>query len=172
MMMEILKVGGVQLLTDNRRKADDDNPRGYYEFEKVKKIAVGEFAWLSDAVGKAVKIISPLLPYLPDEYLYKVILMKRDLDEILASQYSMLISNKKEIQVEDDKMRTIFDENTISVTNFMDQNINFSYIICDYNQILADPSTGIEPLVKFLGLSVNISELVKIVDPLLYRHRN
>ncbi len=41
------------------RAADRDNPRGYYEFERVKKTKQDP-SWLADARGKAVKMVSSL----------------------------------------------------------------------------------------------------------------
>ncbi|MGB2964815.1 MAG: sulfotransferase domain-containing protein [Anaerolineales bacterium] len=171
MMMEILQAGGIQLFTDNRRKADDHNPRGYFEFERVKKIPEGETAWLSEAVGKAVKVISPLLHYLPDEYHYKIILMKRDINEILSSQDLMLKSKGQGSQIRDEKMKQIYNENTALVLNYLDQNSNISYLVCDYNETLEDPLHAVEQIANFLDLSQWIPEMVKIVDPDLYRHR-
>ena len=85
MMMMMLQTGGMAVLTDSIRQADDDNPRGYYEFECVKEIEHDK-EWLPLAQGKAVKMISVLLRHLPDEYQYEVIFMRRKMEEILASQ--------------------------------------------------------------------------------------
>src|SRR5690349_16306757 len=90
MMMKMLLAGGMEVLTDNLRAADDDNPRGYFEFEKVKKLG-SESDWLKDAGGKAVKIVSAFLKHLPPQYNYKIIFMQRKMNEVLASQQQMLI---------------------------------------------------------------------------------
>ena len=91
MMMKMLEVGGIPPVTDNHRMADDDNPKGYYEFERVKKLDKGDTEWLADAPGKVVKVIAALLTYLPPTYNYKVIFMRRLMPEILASQRQMLV---------------------------------------------------------------------------------
>ena len=90
MMMMMLQVGGMSVLTDNIRQADDDNPRGYYELERVKEIEHDK-GWLPLAEGKVVKMVSVLLRHLPDDHDYKVIFMRRKMGEILASQRRMLI---------------------------------------------------------------------------------
>src|SRR5512141_2581353 len=77
MMMKMLAEGGLTIITDQIRNADEDNPNGYYEFEPVKQLADGQFDWLAGANGKVVKIISALLEYLPRDYHYKVIFMER-----------------------------------------------------------------------------------------------
>ncbi|MFO8036364.1 MAG: sulfotransferase domain-containing protein [Anaerolineales bacterium] len=172
MMMEILHAGGISLLTDNLRKADQDNPRGYFEWERVKKLSEGNHAWLSDAVGKAVKIIAPLLPYLPDAYQYKVVFMNRNMEEILSSQRKMLQRRGEGPQgVEEEKMKDIFEKNLDSVFQFMNANDNVSYIICDYNDILRDPTEDIEKIRRFLDLESDIDGMVDVVDPALYRQR-
>jgi hypothetical protein len=90
MMMSMLEAGGLPLLKDDVRTADTDNPKGYFEFERVKKLREGDVDWLPEAQGRAVKIISYLLLHLPATYDYRVIFMQRDLDEVMASQRKML----------------------------------------------------------------------------------
>ena len=90
MMMKMLEAGGISLLTDRQRQPDADNPDGYYELEVVKKLG-DDVSWLAEAEGKAVKIISQLLTLLPAEsHQYRVLLMDRNIDEVLASQMEML----------------------------------------------------------------------------------
>src|SRR5262249_24135332 len=89
LMMQMLDNGGVPVVTDNIRTADTDNPRGYYEFERVKKIKQ-EAAWLPETRGKAVKMVPQLLYDLPPTERYRIIFMERDLDEVLTSQEKML----------------------------------------------------------------------------------
>ena len=89
LMMQMLQNGGVGVLTDNIRAADDDNPRGYYELDRVKTIS-HDASWLPDAHGKAFKAVSLLLYDLPASERYRIILMDRDLDEVLHSQETML----------------------------------------------------------------------------------
>ena len=90
MMMKMLDAGGMEILSDEVRKADEDNPKGYYEFEKVKELEK-DASWMGQAAGKAVKIISALLMHLPEEYSYRIIFMRRKMEEILKSQEQMLI---------------------------------------------------------------------------------
>lgn len=90
MMMKMLAAGGIPPLTDRVRAADADNPKGYYEFERVKKLKEGITDWLPEARGKAVKVIAALLVELPAGFQYRVLFMRRDIEEILASQNKML----------------------------------------------------------------------------------
>ncbi len=89
MMMQMLAAGGVSLLTDGMRVADEDNPRGYFEFEPARRLSKDP-SWLPKAKGKAVKIVAQLLPNLPQDYEYRVLFMERDMHEVLRSQKKML----------------------------------------------------------------------------------
>ena len=89
LMMQMLQAGGMPLLTDGRRAADGDNPKGYCEFEPAKRLK-DDASWLGAAEGRAVKLVSALLFDLPPERRYRVIFMTRDLDEVLASQRDLL----------------------------------------------------------------------------------
>ena len=87
--MQMLAAGGMTVLSDGRREADDSNPRGYFEYQRVKNLKADN-AWLGEAQGKAVKIIVQLMPYVPPGYRYRVVVVERDLDEVVASQRAML----------------------------------------------------------------------------------
>lgn len=90
LMMQMLDRGGIEIMTDHLRTADIDNPKGYYEFEDVKKVKQNA-DWLPSARGKALKAVSQLLYDLPPTEDYRVIFMRRDLDEMLRSQEKMLL---------------------------------------------------------------------------------
>src|ERR1041384_1116574 len=96
MMMRMLAEGGVPVITDELRRPDSDNPKGYFELEPVRQMTDGNVTWLENAGGKAVKVISALLEHLPSNHSYKVIFLERDLHEILASQRKMLMNRKEE----------------------------------------------------------------------------
>src|SRR5438132_9623874 len=121
MAMKMLEAGGVPILSDGIRTADVSNPKGYYEYEPVKDLDKGgEAAWLADARGKAVKIISFLLTWLPESYDYKVIFMRRDLDEAIASQNAMLVRRGEAAGRRDDEpVRRAYEEHLQGVARFL-----------------------------------------------------
>ena len=96
LMMQMLNAGGIEVVTDSIREADTDNPRGYLEFEQVKKIKQDQ-SWLPATRGKAFKMVSQLLYDLPATERYRIIFMERDLKEVLASQEKMLARLKQPI---------------------------------------------------------------------------
>ncbi len=109
MMMKMLTAGGILPLTDKLRVADRDNPEGYYEFERVKQLDKGDTAWLPEAQGKAVKVISFLLPHLPPQYAYQIVFVRRHMSEILASQRKMLVHRGEDPNnMNDDQMAAVF----------------------------------------------------------------
>src|SRR5262247_2722612 len=81
MMMKMLESGGLPILSDGERKPDVDNPNGYYEVERIKRLEhETDKSWLRDARGKVVKVISFLVKDLPDDNFYQVLFLRRDLD--------------------------------------------------------------------------------------------
>jgi len=171
MMMRILDKGGVPVLTDNIRKADKDNLKGYYEFERVKHLDT-DTGWLCEAEGKAVKIISALLKELPRDHEYKVIFMDRDIDEVLASQRKMMERRREEIQgTPDEVMRGIFEKHLREVKGWlMERKIETLYV--NYNDVLEDPLGNVQRVNKFLSWELDVERMTKVVDPDLYRQRS
>lgn len=172
MMMKMLEAGGVLPLTDHLRTADVDNPKGYYEFERVKKLEEGDTAWLPEAEGKAVKIISALLKHLPDGFEYRVIFMRRNMGEILASQKKML-QNRGEATdvVPDEEIAALFDKHLQHIRQWIESHPNVSVLYLHYSDVLADPLPQARRVNAFLGNKLNVEAMALTVDPHLYRNR-
>ncbi len=171
MTMTMLEAGGIPPLTDHIRTADSDNPKGYYEFERAKKLKEGDVAWLPDAEGKAVKVIGALLTSLPNNYEYRVLFMRRKIEEVLASQAKMLANRGEDSKVDDATMADLFAKHVKQVKAWMDSQSNLQYIDVDYNAMLADPTPYVHKINEFLGGELDIEQMQAVVDPDLYRQR-
>jgi len=171
MTMKMLEAGGMEVLTDNIRMADEDNPRGYYEFERVKRIEHDQ-SWLEDAQGKAVKMVAALLKHLPQGYIYKVIFMRRQMEEILDSQRQMLIRRGDPTDaVSDERMAELFRQHLKRVEAWIDEQPNVEVIYVGYNEVLENPAREAEKINQFLGHTLNVENMVSVVDQTLYRQR-
>jgi hypothetical protein len=173
MMMKMLDAGGIPPLTDEIRTADKDNPRGYYEFERVKKLDEGDTAWLEDAQGSAVKVISALLQHLPAGYSYKIIFMERKMEEVLASQRQMLIRRGEPADsVSDEKMMDLFDKHLEQIQTWLAEQPNMDVLYVSYNEILGNPIEQADRINRFLDNRLDVEEMVRVVDEALYRQRS
>ncbi|MBN1580897.1 MAG: sulfotransferase domain-containing protein [Anaerolineae bacterium] len=171
MMMKMLHAGGMDVLTDEIRTADEDNPKGYYEFERVKQLPE-DTAWLPDAENKAVKVISALLLKLPSDYNYKVIFMRRNIQEILESQRRMLIRRGEPTdRVSDDKIALAFQKHLEHVESWLDEQPNIEVLYVDYNATLRYPAHSIQLVDRFLGSVLDTQKMARVIDPALYRRR-
>lgn len=172
MMMKMLEAGGIPPLTDKIRTADADNPKGYYEFERVKQLDKGDTAWLAEADGKAVKVISQLLEHLPPAYHYQVIFMRREIAEILASQKQMLIRRGEPTDVvSDEQLAALFDKHLNFVMTWLDQQPNIEVLYVSYNETLQNPVKPVAAINQFLGERLNEAAMAGVIDPKLYRQR-
>lgn len=172
MMMKMLVAGGMTPLTDHIRQADDDNPEGYYELERAKKLREGDVAWLPSARGKVVKVIAILLTYLPSDYVYRVIFMRRAITEILASQRQMLIRRGEDPdRVSDEEMTALFEQHLQKVDAWIEKQANVQRIDVNYNWLLENPDTHIVRINEFLGGDLDTESMAEVIDPKLYRQR-
>ena len=171
-MMKMLAAGGLEPLTDNIRTADEDNPKGYFEFERVKQIE-NDKAWLEEARGRVVKLISALLKHLPPSYHYKVLFMRRAMPEILASQRQMLIRRGEPSDaVPDDRMAAMFNKHVAQVEAWLAAQSNIEVLYVSYNDVLKDSRPLAERINEFLGGSLEVDEMVNVVDRALYRQQH
>jgi len=172
MMMKLLEAGGLPPLTDNLRTADEDNPKGYYEFERVKQLPKGDVAWLPEAQGKVVKVIAALLPHLPGGYHYRVIFMQRAMPEVLASQRQMLIRRGEDPdKIPDDVIAKLFEKHLKQVNDWVSQQPNVERLDVNYNEMLKNPQPFIDQIDVFLGGQLDEAKMATVVDPSLHRQR-
>lgn len=171
MMAMMLEAGGMTVLTDHIRTADNDNPKGYYEFERVKKIPKGDIEWMEDAKGKTVKVISALLQHLPAKYEYKVIFMHRKIEEIVKSQNKMLMNLGKPINTDDVLIAELLLKHSESSRKWLDKQSNITVLDIDYNQLIVNPTPLISDINKLLDFALSIEKMKQAIDLKLYRNR-
>ena len=170
MMMQLMVAAGLEPYVDDRREADESNPKGYFESQDVKKIA-HENNWLENCQGKVVKIVAPLIPYLPQGYDYRVILMNRDIGEIVESQEKMLERlDRSGGELSKERFESIFQQQ-LRYCRLLFRLHGIPYIEPNFKDMVATPKHAIENLVEFLGAKADITELIAVVDPKLYRQR-
>jgi len=173
LMMKMLVMGGMPALTDQVREADDDNPEGYYEYERVKSIKNGDIAWLELAQGKVVKVIAALVVHLPATYQYRVVFMKRAMPEILASQRKMLIRRGEDPdKISDEEMGRLFQKHLQQVENWMDSQPNIQRLDISYNTLLKEPLPEIDRINRFLGGWLDAGKMGEAIRLDLYRQRS
>ena len=171
MMMQMLKDGGMDLLTDSIRMADENNPRGYLEYEKAKKMMT-DVSWLDDANGKAIKIIAPLLSYLPPKYDYRIIFMEREMSEVLRSQQIML-GRRSEIQKNAFPivLDQAFKKQLEQARSWMERSPNVTVLYVQYADVVSEPQETAESIAEFLGEELNIQQMAAAVDASLYHNK-
>ena len=170
MMMRMLEMGGLPVLTDHIRTPDDDNPNGYYEFEAVKQTKEDD-SWLEGSEGKAVKMVYRLLYDLPSNRTYRVLFMRRKLDEVLASQMVMLQRHGLVDGVREEQMAALFRAEIDSFYKWVAEQPHIQLIDVDYNRMQQDPKSEAARVNEFLGGALNENAMAEVVDASLYRNR-
>ena len=169
MMMQMLKAGGMEVFTDESRKADESNPQGYLEHEAVKRIARDK-RWLPQAEGKVVKVIAQLLKHLPPNFHYKIIFMERDLAEVVNSQQKMLARLK---QISTNTMPYNLRSNFEKVVREAKQNEetkpNMEFCFVSHKEVIKNPFAEAFRINEFLGGQLTVEKMAQAVKPELYR---
>jgi hypothetical protein len=169
LMMQMLVAGGIEVLSDNIRAADTDNPRGYYEFEQVKKIETDQ-SWLPAARGKAFKMISQLLYHLPAAENCRIIFMERDLEEMLVSQEKMLERLGRTAAARE-AMKSAYALHLERLHEWLSRQTNLSILRVVYAELMARPQHEAQRVSDFLGRDMDFAAMARVVDPSLYRNR-
>jgi hypothetical protein len=172
MMMQMLEAGGVPVLTDGVRQSDLDNPNGYYEFEPVKALK-HDASWIQGARGRAVKVVYVHLRHLPAVARYKVIFMRRNVEEVIASQDEMLRHAGMPLSGTGAcRLSSYFDQRLRATKRWLTQQSNFEVLYVDYNETVTDPPISCGLVKSFLGLDLDTARMQSVVTRTLYRQRN
>jgi LPS sulfotransferase NodH len=169
--MQMLAAGGISAVTDGLRTSDDDNPRGYFEFERVKQLRTDK-SWLDDAAGRAVKVIHLLLMELPDDRPYRVVFMQRDLREVVRSQSTMLArSGRAGGGLPPERLMAVYDQQLKAVDAWLAARPGFQVLRVPYAELVRDPGAWVPRVAAFLGRGVDETGMRAAVDPSLHRNR-
>jgi hypothetical protein len=172
MLMKMLEAGGLPIMTDGLRTADEDNPKGYFEVERVKKLAAeSDRDWLAEARGRGIKVISYLLRSLPPRLNYRVVFVRRDLEEVLASQKKMLERRGETDETGADRMRDLFQNDLWRSWYLLTHEPQFEPLEVRYTEVLARPLEEARRINAFLGGGLDPEAMASAVDPQLYRNR-
>ena len=172
MMMQMLEAGGMAVLTDGVRAPNEDNPRGYCEFEAAKKIR-RDAGWLAEAPGRGVKVVSMLLYDLPAEFRYQIVFMRRELLEILASQRVMLerAGGGPSADIDDAVMAAKFEQHLVEMEEWMGAQDNMEVMYVRYDEVLDDPLGQAQAVADFLNCGLDAAAMTSVCDRMLYRQR-
>ncbi len=172
MAMKMLAAGGLPLLSDGRRQADEDNPEGYFELEDVKTLSSGTPPeWLDLAAGRAVKVISHHLQFLPRDREYRVIFMRRRMGEILASQAAMLRRRDPKRNDDPGTLSLAYRDHLVHVRTVLELRPEFTVLELWYHEVIAEPLRAARRVASFLGLQLDVEAMARAVTPTLYRNR-
>jgi hypothetical protein len=171
MMMQMLEAGGLDILTDQVRTPDDNNPKGYLEYEKVKKMMT-DTSWFEEANGKVVKIVANFLFNLPAKYDYKIIFMQRDMAEVMRSQQVML-GKKAEAEkgIYPVVLAEAFKKQLEKAEGQIARMPNAEVLYLDYSHVISNPEEAAESVAEFLNEELDTSAMAQVVDRNLYRNR-
>ncbi|NJL31207.1 MAG: sulfotransferase family protein [Phycisphaerales bacterium] len=170
-MMQMLQAGGISPLTDGRRQADNDNPKGYYEHEGVKQLKVDN-SFLEQAQGNSLKVIHALLKDLPAKYQYEIIFLNRDLHEVIRSQRVMLERlGKPGASINEDALISIFARQVQETQQWIASQPNMRLLCLDHHEVITQPTVSAQAIASFLQRPMDIQSMSAAVDPTLYRHR-
>lgn len=169
--MQMLAAGGVPPLTDHQRMADDDNPRGYFEFERVKQLKTDK-GWLDEARGRAVKVIHMLLTELPDDRDYLVIFMRREVSEVVRSQATMLErSGRAGGGLAPDRLAGVYQQQIAAVERWLAARPCFAVLDVPYAGLVGEATLWVERINTHLSGGLNTPAMAAAVDSSLYRNR-
>ncbi|MBX3439118.1 MAG: sulfotransferase family protein [Planctomycetaceae bacterium] len=168
LMMQMLAAGGMSLLADDARPPDDHNPRGYFEDRRVMSLE-RDASWLAAAEGRAVKVVSLLLYNLPTDLQFRVVLMHRDLDEVLRSQECMLTGEAD--VVPSTAMRDHFQRHLAALNDWLPQQPHIHLMNVEHRDVIAAPHDAAIAVAEFVGHELDVVKMAAVVDPTLYRQR-
>lgn len=170
-MMQMLAAGGMPILCDGIRLADSDNPRGYYEWERIKQLPQDP-GCIHEAEGKAVKVISQLLFALPGSHNYRIIFMERPLPEVIASQAEMIRHRGTTgAPLSETALIAGLNAHLNQVKAWLAQQRNILLTRVEYHWVLRNPAAAAIDVQSFIQRELDVGSMARQADPSLYHQR-
>lgn len=172
LVMAMLAAGGVPAHTDGQRQADADNPNGYWELEAVKRLAA-DATFLVAAAGRAIKIVVPLVRHLPTDarFCFRVVLLERDLEEVLASQATMIRRKGLQPALPAAQLKPALARQWDASRLALAERADVHLLVLSHRRILADPAGAAVELASLVTMPLDTEAMARVVDPRLYRQR-
>ena len=172
LMMQMLSAGGLPVLSDNIRAADEDNARGYFEWEKIKQLPKNP-GCIAEADGKVVKVVSALLPALPGAFSYRIIFMQRPLTEVVASQSAMIARRGTSgAPLRETELLGVFEKHLRQIAAWLETQPHIQACRVEYGQVLRDPIGEAQRVALFLDVPLNVNLMAQQIDVSKYRQRS
>lgn len=170
--MQMLDAGGVSPLTDRQREADENNPRGYLEFEAVKSLKSNPAA-LDESEGHAVKVVAMLLPHLPPGRTYQVLFLHRRLDEVVASQRKMIERlGRPAAPISDSQLQAVLERQVEQALWWCADTPGVQCLELQHRSLCLTPEVAVQKIGDFLGGGIDREAMLAVPDPALYRERH
>lgn len=180
LMMQMLAAGGWPVMHDSERPPDADNPEGYFEWEHLKLLRTRPDI-LREAEGKVVKVISMLLTLLPSKHHYRVIFMRRPIEQVADSQFRMIARRRhrseeagvpeEERSAMEKRLRT----HAEWIAEHLSTSANTEVMEVDYPALVADPQAWVARIAEFAGRRdadpETLARMAAVVQPALHRSR-
>ena len=166
LMMQMLRAGGMPILSDGARPPDADNPHGYLEFEPARRLPE-DASWVPLAAGRAVKVVHALVPALPAGQRYRLILMRRRLDRVVASQRAMLARQGRAesgSELGDARLVEIFRVQIAALERWAAGRADVELLQVGYEETLRDPIGVSRRVSDFLGGGMDENAMAAAVD--------
>jgi tetratricopeptide (TPR) repeat protein len=175
LMMQMLDAGGMSIVSDGQRAADDDNPRGYYEWEEIKQIAKKpELLDGDDMDRRAIKCLSMLIARMPAHHRYKVIFMMRPIEEVVASQAKMIEHRESEgAQLDTHELMRGLTSHRDDTLRWLSAASHMEVLEVDYPALVTSPQDVLPRIADFLGAELLPcpDRMLSVIDPELYRQQ-
>lgn len=181
LMMEMLSAGGWPIMVDRERAPDSDSPEGHYEWEGIKQLRQRPEV-IREAEGKVLRVVSTLLPLLPNRHRYRVLFMQRPIEQVVDSQFRMIARRKGRSE---DPANTPAEERQAMIKRLrahaewsvehLRVAPNFEMFEVDYPALIAKPDDWVARIAAFAGrpdTPVAILEQMKsAVKPEMFHNR-
>jgi hypothetical protein len=172
LMMQMLRAGGLEPMTDGHRAPDEDNPEGYWEWEEIRQLPRNPLL-IEKAHGKAVKVIAALLPALPPKHTYKILFMTRPVEEVVLSQATMLQRRGTAQRATTEHLQNLQRDQVATWLQALRASPRVSLLEVPYPDLVARPETWRDTIATFLGPAhlPNPAAMPAAVRPKLHRNK-
>ena len=129
---------------------DEDNPEGYLEWRPLMRLPRHP-ELLRAAGGKVLKLLTPMLSYLPRRHRYRVLFLDRPIEEVVESQRAMRARLGRPTPTDPTKLQAALATHRAEALARLRDVLGSAVLVVPYPELIAEPAEWAARIAAFLG---------------------
>jgi hypothetical protein len=164
-MMEILAAGGLPILAAERRQLPHQHPDWHWEWDAMHSMC-SDPRVLDSVGGRVIMIPSGLVPQLDPKHEYRIVWMKRPVEEVIDEQFPMAVGGLEMPAAERAQLVGSLGRHVEQMGRVLRDRPQVELLEVDHSMLLREPEVQLGRLRAFFGdeLTGSLEQMKEVLE--------